>query len=400
MQSAVGHSQEISRQVGEVVVSIQFHDSMNQRIQHIIKALQDLEQLLGEEGSGFDNKKRKRERTGSAYSILRLQAAQLKQVIDEIDEVYQKSSEAFDRIRQEASRLALSLKAFGSEDKQACGKVHGQGEDSFVALITTLKCIQKLLHEVLNGGQQMIDGILNMSAKVSASTDRLMNQAGNLLGISFDTKIIALNAIVKAMHLWGSGRPIFVLAQEVARLSDQSNLIVRRVEEVLEPISLAVRQLRQQTEEQQKRLHSVSEVRQSLNTGIDGICSAYMKFKQDSEQVFKRAELLDSAIAGIRDELEFLPVLAGELSKRLLELEQMEDALGVKREAGGYGRLKGGMKQLAGRYTMKKEREVHMGLIGGKQQGEGLGKGDMQPRCVGGQEAPADGDLGENVELF
>ena len=49
LEHAGARSRRISHHIGEIVMGIQFHDSMRQRIEHIIKALSDAEEILFED---------------------------------------------------------------------------------------------------------------------------------------------------------------------------------------------------------------------------------------------------------------------------------------------------------------------------------------------------------------
>ncbi|RPI75717.1 MAG: hypothetical protein EHM45_14540, partial [Desulfobacteraceae bacterium] len=91
-------SREISRQVGEIVVSIQFHDITRQQIEHIADALKDAETLLHDSGALNAAKAGRSQIMSKAYSILLLQLEQLKLVIAEIDNAHQKAETAFEKI--------------------------------------------------------------------------------------------------------------------------------------------------------------------------------------------------------------------------------------------------------------------------------------------------------------
>ncbi|MCP4579067.1 MAG: hypothetical protein GY846_22570, partial [Deltaproteobacteria bacterium] len=56
MDKAGKHSNEISQRVGDIVMAIQFHDNMRQRVAHIVEGL-DVVQSLSKEGAPGDEKK-------------------------------------------------------------------------------------------------------------------------------------------------------------------------------------------------------------------------------------------------------------------------------------------------------------------------------------------------------
>lgn len=360
LEKAGEYSRKISRQVGEIVMGIQFHDDMSQRIEHITRSLSDVERLCQQETSFSASGKASTaaERLSSAHSILALQIAQLTQVIAEINEVYQKTMRAFRKITDEIGNLAGTLATMGSKITENGNAVKGQNKDPFSDLKSALEHLQKIHKQ----GTAMFDRIDGTAAKASEATKILSNHAKQVSEISFATHLMALNAIVKAAHIGDKGSTLEVLAQEVKRLTDQSKEFVGTVEMIFESFTISA-QLTTGAFEDGSEATSGSMAGISLEEGVCEISNGYETFKEDSQKALERAESLKDAISQTSDGLNFLQDLAVNLNEHLGQLEEIGEALSPWADQSD-GEAVSETVKLSRRYTMHKEREIHQQLLG------------------------------------
>jgi methyl-accepting chemotaxis protein len=331
MKQASAHSQEISSQVGEIVVGIQLHDSMRQRVEHMIKSFHDVLRLCskGASASGIDNTKA--ERLGSAYLLLDLQVAQLKQIITEVNGVYEKSTEAFGHIYEEVGSIVRSFSAIGSEHAE-------KTLDPFADFKSKLDHLGQLLDR----GETLLDQIRGTATQASEIAALLSNYAKSARSISFEIHIMAINAILSAMRLGEHGKTLTVLAQEVKDLSNQSNEFVNEVEDILGSINSTAGKLETRASEEANR------AKVSLDESIQAIARAYSQFKKGSSDSFERAEALKNAISD-------------KLNGHLCELEKITQVLSPWASE-GKGVSTAETDKLTKRYTMHQERKVHKQL--------------------------------------
>jgi methyl-accepting chemotaxis protein len=403
LEEAGTHTREISRQVGEIVAGIQIHDSMTQRVQHIVHALHKFEMLVcppagsRERGFGKDMKKR-----SLAYSILNLQREHLKQIIADVDRVYQKTIQAFGRIHSEIDRLTHSLSSFGFTRETE----NSPEEDSFSGLRSALL----RFHELLEQGNSLVERIHKTATEATDTASNLSGHINRVREISFETHLLALNAIVKAAHLHKEGRSLEVLAQEVKNLSDQSKRFVRDVTLLLEQISDSVRKMGTGLLDS-----SGSDETEARDIGIEDISRAYTQFMSDSSKAVQRAQSLNTSISQIISGLEFFPDLSRELKAHLCQLEELAELLDVP-EAPDMEMLIAETDKLAQKYTMQQERGIHENFLDYQEQNIFQPSSDAAdtpardtdesftdtgPENGQASELPDNDDyLGDNVELF
>ncbi len=382
------HSQEISRQVSEIVVAIQFHDITRQQIEHIVFALRDWAGILSKQKnthfsikSGFQTGKTKT--LGSAHTILSLQAIQLNQVISEIIAAYQKGVQAFEKLGRQVGELVADVSVLSSGE-------NGKQENRIELRIEALKSSLQHLRTLQEQGHNLKSRIGETAEQVSETASNLSHHISQVQGISLDLHLKALNAVVKSERLKGEGRTFEILAQKVSELSKQSNEFVADVVKILESIIDLAKGL---------QIGSYSEMCQfDMIEWNSEISHAYDRFIGDSSKALQDSGSLQEAIFQTKSDLFFLHDLADELTLHLGELEKGVRVLEPWVSKGGSHLAKTEFKQIAGRYTMKRERDIHGQYI------EAPGKPFKLPKPMPSVEddnnTKEEEDLGDNVELF
>lgn len=343
------HSREISRQVGEIVVAIQFHDITRQKVEHLAETLYDTGRLLVGKTSDNGFKKIRAERLGNAHSILRLQSEQLKQVVTEIKTAYKQIVDAFGKIDDEVDGLVNSAAGLTHNSSQ-----EGQTEDPFAILNSALLDF----HRLLSRGRDLEDNLEKTAGQASEASAQVSRHLEDIRGINHEMHIKSLNAIVKTAHLGEKGKTLDVLAQEVSKLSGQSNEFVGDVMKVLDSIAASAQRLGQ-TEEVQV---GDGDSGMSIKDGIQEISGTYERFREESSDASQRAEALQMRISQTSSGLVFLTELADQLTENLTELERIVEELESQTSLEDRDAT-AGISQIAARYTMESERAIHKEIV-------------------------------------
>lgn len=401
VRQAETHLTAISRHIGEVVAGIQIHDSMSQRIAHINNALKDAADLCVEEATDLirygDIAER---RFAAAHSIVRLQMAQLQQIVEDVEAGYYATQRAFDMIGEEIDGLGRSLLVLKAGEN-----------DPFDALQADLFRLKNLLTEA----SELVARIKETADAAIVTTEKLEDHTTQVDGIGFEIRMIALNAIIKAAHLGKTGGVLEVIAQEVNVLSNETNLFVTRVKKALGGVATQVRKLDggASTTSPQPRCVPTLErgngqrsyecSSDALADSISQLTDAYHQFRQTSEQILVQSGNLRRTIDNILAALEFLPSLSGELSELGKKMAVVADMIKprIKEEVRA---SVDEVNRLAERYTMRLERGVHQRLLGNRTASVDEAHDHKDPyetEARPKQKKPqVESDLGDNVELF
>ncbi len=380
-EQAGDHAKRVSQQVGNLVVGIQFHDSMSQRVEHITKALGDVEALLIE---GVPGKR------SLALSIMKLQEAQIGEIIDEIGRVYEKGCHSFEEIIRRFNTLLNRLSDLSTSAEQDTDR--GKGLDSFERLRTSFN----ELDAVLRRGEALMDPVRHAVSRVSDTVAQVSGLVQDIHTIDFESHLLALNAIVKAAHFGSGGGVLEVLAQEVKHSSSQSTSIIGKADELLDVITGAADRLRDQD--------SAAEADAALADATSEMMREYNRFMAEAAAAYNRADEIRDVVSESKAGLGFLPVLVERLRGSLNRLQTMVQEL-TPFASEDHRMSRDEVDDILKHYTMDKEREIHRAAIFGKSDERDQGVTPKALRESPGldvrtKEAESEEEMGGNIELF
>lgn len=399
LQEADRRSHLISSEVGEVVVSLQFHDNMSQRIAHTVEALQDAKNLFSD--AAKDRQKRSKALWGSTHSIVQLQMAQLHGVSQQIRTTHAAQEKALLQIAQEVTNLKDHLIRLAGEEGEAA-ETTGQGP--FEGLQNALQDLYSLLGKEDSLASRMED----TAESASRTAERIMECVTDISGIAYRLRIIALNSIVRASQLNGGGDTLDVLSQEIQRLSYVTGEVVERMDSVLDGLRSNAAALKSEVQVSDA-LGEKTETGGDPDNATERVTRAWQRFREESAQAIARCKSLETVLGGMLEKLDFLPPLAANLETQSAELEAVITSLSTRatpediQEAHHTARL-------SERYTMETERDTHRDFLeeipasDGELVPAGGIAGSMEAELFeetdGEEPAGEKDDFGDNVELF
>ena len=324
VERAGRRSRDISRQVAEIVVGVQFHDHMKQRISQIVSIVKRITEAAGnrppagrsDTTDGHDS---------TAGSILREQVARLREIDNELIAVFHKNREALRGIEKEVSSLLKELQGMASDDTfdDAAFLV----QDPFSHLKDTLT----QLHTLLDRGTTLYNQIQQTAKDVSGITAELSKLLTIVRGISSHTHNKAINSIIAADKMGEKAGAMKLLAQEMNTLASQSDVFTQEVEANISSILRQTGDIGHREKRQTPGTNNPGGAIARLNEVLNDISMGYESFRKDSLMALERAGGLKKAVDATGSGLEFFTVISGkigEFCRRLLavaELPGMDD---------------------------------------------------------------------------
>jgi methyl-accepting chemotaxis protein len=368
IDSAKAKAGIIGEKVGEVVVGIQFHDAMSQRIEHIIEALRDIEMLCEQ-----SRKAETPETLGSICIILDFQKRQLQNLTTESRTLALTTQESFHVICSEVSEMSSELAGSGLTEQ---GKQPTQ-----VNFFQPLQQGLRQLGGLLSTGNDMLNTLHHSAEETAAVSDHLLEMIKGVKQIREETHIMAINTIIMAIHLGDKGRTIEVLAKEIRSLADQTGEMVDGVSVVQGDIVSGVTALRESISRESGTINAAG-----LEQGVTTIGESYGQVQMGISTIAKEAGLLTNRINGVATQLSFLENLGAKMELSSQNIDKMLEILEPWRNSGQVHDEN--ILRLLSRYTMDQERVVHSS-------GE-----DIFADAPGNQGAAGSTSFDDNVELF
>ena len=216
----IGRSEEISRNVGEIVSSLQFHDITRQQIEHVIEVIDELSNKMS------SPKERESLPDLSIGDVCRLQVNQLNSAKREFVSAIDGAMDSF-------RHIAGNVREMSKEVAALAGATGASGASFLARLRTDVAKIIATLNENGEANHRLLAAVESVVATISDLTTFV----GGIDEIGVDIDLLALNAQIRAVHTGSDGAALGVLAEAVRSLSDDARDQTVSVSETLTRIS-------------------------------------------------------------------------------------------------------------------------------------------------------------------
>ncbi len=383
-------SSGISGDIGAVVTSMQFHDITRQQIEHVVDAFADLDRKIAAVSGGWPGAPAadRRRVAGLARDICALQAAHL-------DNAQKTFASAVDSVSRSLRGIACGADGIAGDAGRMAGTVDLTGHTALSSTEQGLSSVVSALKESVGAGRDLAEVV-----RAAADTVEEMSAfAGDIDQIGIEIELVALNAVVKAAHTGEKGAALGVLAESIQKLSSDSRCQATAVADALREVRSAAGELRTSAaagggDESGDRevdamvrdlgslLDSLHQVNGNIGACISGLDDSARSLSEDIERI----------VGGITVH-HVMSGVVGDVVKDVGDIERQARALAPAERNVAEADV---LHSLAKRYTMQKERKVHLSVTGLAPDAAGA------PVRLDGSGGGGKGgeNLGGNVELF
>ncbi len=384
-----------SKQVGEVVMSMQFHDITRQQVEHIRDVLVAMEGKLRPSGEGTtegqaDAAPPAAEVVAEAAVACELQKAQLADaenkfihavdaIVDNLRGVVKNVFRIIDDIQKITGGTDLIASTFLSNIESGTTAVIGRLEDTGRA------------------ESEFVDAMGELSSAVST----ISGLVDDIEEIGEEIELIAVNARVKSAHTGVEGAPLGVIAEAIWHLSIDATSqkttiseLLRRVVVATEGLQAAVRQgTGDGNSDSRSIIGELSGLLNELKGMNDAVIGLVKEIEGGSRSLSGLIEETIDSITVHRDlkrevsglATRFDEVIA--MARQAVSREELERARGLS------------LEYIESKYTMQQERIIHQSVASNVIPFAGRDREETVGDPVETDVACND-DLGDNVELF
>ncbi len=390
------HSKKISAQVTEIVMLIQFHDNMRQRIEHVAEAAHDVEELCAKDEAPEETPNAVSENLSASHVILNIQTAQIQKIIDDINAVYVKGEQAFKEISNDADGFLRSLSGLEASllnNGGGIGPVSNRGPfETMESEMARLSQITGMGASLLQNMHQAFSTVIETAAGLSSYTDEVHEIASR-------THLTAINAKVNTERLGKDGMALNKLAEEVIDVSKQSEGFVARVEELQQLILSSSRDMEAQLNIDSGVLKDDTTDRTDLSTSVGTVSETFEQFRVESSDLSRSADALQKLVSQTDRQLAFIPALAEEITHYKVQLEDLCQDLSPWGRVDGAG-LDDEIDKVVQRYTMQEERDIAGQRLRGVSIDASGSNGEDAGQEIFNESPDNEDEFGDNIELF
>ncbi len=347
LQRANTISLEITKEIGAVVMGIQFHDSLRQRIEHIMDALTDAISLF-DRSKNEDNYVANNGESPLAHAsaILKLQESQLGLLFHETEKIYQEQHQAFDRIIQGIAAFTDCVKDIGAAEQSSDDE-----RDSLSMLTDTTKIIMN----ARAGSETLAGEIKQATEEAFQVTSRLTGYVEATSSISHQIHLNALNSIIQADKLGIDGKPLQVISQDMVAISLQVKTLVPIFMKLVGEIKELVRANYREKGEKQSSA-------EDMDFNPEKIYQSFHDFKNNSYNLLEEGKILGQEVAQEQKKLLFLRSIIDRINSYKILIHEVSESV---RPLIGDGSQNSQLysDELGQRYTMEQERTVHREVL-------------------------------------
>jgi hypothetical protein len=333
-----------SEAVGSIVTALQFHDITRQQLEHVIDALA---------AAGRPN----RRPSPRDAAVVELQRRHLLAAAASFAESVERVGTELHRISAAARQVAAGAGALAGAAKDEQETFFAQLERCFAAILAAVSQCGELETEVAV-----------VTRRLAEAVAALRICAGQVREVARGIHYLSLNTIIQAVHLEAAGEPLAVVAGAMQTLQSEAGRPADQASDALDGMAAAVSRLsaRENT--------SCGEFAAELRTLLAGLHAS-------GEQAAASMQRIAAATADVCGAVE-RAAGAFRVGARFAEVcRQSDQALGrLLAECGAVPPAAVALDDLAVRYTMQSEREVHRELAAGSAApgADALGGGDIE----------------------
>jgi methyl-accepting chemotaxis protein len=355
-------SDEVSRNIGEVVISMQAHDIVRQQIEHVEQTLSELKGRLAAGSAGADE----------AACTCELQTAQLRHAAGELDAAVLTIIGNLRGIARKQSGLSEETSGMAGIADQAGGSFFSEMQRDIsvvtVALLESSKVNRSLCAAM---------------GAVADTVGEIAGFVGDIEKIGEEIKLIALNAQIKSAYTGDEGAALGVLAEAIQRLSIDAIDHTTAVSGTLQAIIAVTERLNDGV------CFETSHLESEVSSMVATLTSLLDVLRTVNDTLHCSLSSMDDAVTLLSSDID--QVTAGITVHRKVSQVLEEAVLGLGGIMAEARRLApasaqgANLDELARRYTMHSERKIHESLL----------EGGLAARPPAAEEG-----FGGNVELF
>ena len=338
-QSVLVIANAIQGEVATVLGALQVGDSTRQRIEHVVEALAILEAHCERTGSD-----RAMARTLEAH-VLPLLAAQLDATAGDFSDG--------------AATLLSSLRGIGPHTSRLLSLIEGQSADDQggASERSVLQNVEHNIAEMQGLTNRLTENDLQSNILTDTVAETLVALGRKLrvfADLRIDVRNIAINTLVLCRRMGDSGRAVLVIAKEIDRLCGQLGTVLDSMIELVGDLSDNSTSIRATTDTGARP--DLADALAIVRQGCDSNESGIERGRTEAHSLF---DLLDRTGAELANELA--------LERDILAANEILNAISPPPVASEESDLSADsitaltaiFQEIAARYTMAREREVH-----------------------------------------
>ena len=386
-------SEKVSHDISEVVLSLQFHDITRQKIEHVAETFDEICSAA-----------EKKDANGNFFisvirDVGRLQIQQLENAKNEF-------VSAVKRIIENLEGLTDRVVEISGEGAKLLDVTGGDSSSFISELERSISAITVSFNKSVELDNELINAVCSVSDKISG----LSAFASDIEEIGLEIELIAINALIKAVHTGEKGAALSVLAESIRILSDSAREQASAFTATLKSIGDTAMELGVKSEDKDKnnseKAEDIKGIMEGLHDSFDithqNLLVLFSNLETETVDLSEAIKLLVNSVTAHTKTDEVIGGVIGGLHESVSYAERL-----LPKNGDGDGNESDYIKQLFERYTMHEERYIHKSHFDKNMpfhsivEKTEINRKSSRPHVIdGNSNNGSKDDFGDNVELF
>ena len=366
-------SKDIASSIGDIVISMQFHDITRQQLEHVKEVLDNLCAAISQDDYTS------LEKAAMVRDVLTLQHAQLKKSYEELANAVFKVIASLQNITRNVGDVLLETQdvAWASDTK---GQSFMEGLDS--GITSVIECIKAIAEEHGN-----LSGTVNSASEMVSEMSVFVKDIESL---GLNLQLIALNARIKAAHLGKEGAMLDTISGNIYELSKNAREDTKDLNKVLATlVDISLRFKEDMLLMQDKQSKTIGFMVDKLRELIESLRSINDAVHAMLQEMTTLGESLLKDLQNTQDEITVHEKVESVLKKVMKTIEDTAQKTRIVFPSGFESVASSLMSKLDRLYTTKSERDIHVRHL----------ESGPQDRA-GAEKKNTSDDKWENLEIF